>query len=239
MRYVLVLLLAASCAPLYVPNTRNAPLFREQGEAQISAYLTSGGFDAQGAYALTDHVALTGSYSYGSQKQSNPQSNPMDYTRKNSYGEVGIGYYDRTRSSRYEILAGYGIGQGTSSDQYYFFGLNNTVVATAKMQRIFLQPTLGTNNRDVNLSFTPRLSYVKYTEFTNDATGNTQKPNENAIIFLEPAATLKMRLAGNLHGLFQLGLTTPVSGDPYFDFQPMQVAIGLQIDTGGLRTRVY
>lgn len=237
MRYIFLLLLAASCSPLYIPNTRNAPLFREQGEAQISAYLTSGGFDAQGAYALSDNVALIGSYSYGSQKQSNVQSNPPDYTRKNSYGEIGIGYYDRTRSSRYEIFAGYGIGEGTSSDQYSFYGLNNIVVATGKMQRIFLQPTLGTNNRDVNFSFTPRLSYVNYSEF--EASGVTMKPNKNAVIFIEPAATLKMRLAGNLFGLFQLGLTTPVSGDDFFDYQPLQVAIGLQIDTGGLRTRVY
>ena len=103
MRYLLILLLFASCTQLYIPNTRNAPLFREQGEAQLSAYLTGGGLEAQAAYALTDHVAAIGSYAYGQSNQTNP-----DYTQKNSYGEIGLGYYDRSRSARYEIFGGYG-----------------------------------------------------------------------------------------------------------------------------------
>ena len=58
MRYIVLLLLASSCSTaLYVPNTRNTPLFREQGEAQVSAYLGAAGLEAQGAYALTDHLA--------------------------------------------------------------------------------------------------------------------------------------------------------------------------------------
>ena len=232
MRYILFLLLVVSCSPLYVPNTRNVPLFREQGEAQISGYLTSGGVDAQVAYAVTDHVAMIGSYSYGSAKRTNP-----DYTRKNSFGEIGLGDFDRTRSARFEVFGGYGFGQGTSYDQYYFFGLNNTVVATGKMQRIFVQPSIGTNNRDVNFAFTPRLTWVTYSEFSTAVA--TAKPKEKAQFFVEPALTGKFRLAGNIHGLFQLGLTVPVPGEVFFDYQPLQVAIGLQIDTGGLRTRVY
>lgn len=232
MRCLLLLLLAASCSPIYIPNTRNAPLFREQGEAQISGYLTSGGADAQLAYALTDHVAVIGSYSYGSAKRTNP-----DYTRKNSYGELGIGYYDRSRSARYEVMAGYGIGQGTSLDQYYFFGLNNTVVSTGKFHRYFLQPSIGTNNRDVNIAFSPRFTYVEFTEFASAA--KTLKPNEKPQFFIEPAITAKFRLAGNVHGLFQLGLNVAVPSEVFFDFQPLQAALGLQIDTGGLRTKVY
>lgn len=233
MRYLLILLLFASCSQLYIPNTRNAPLFREQGEAQLSAYLTGGGLEAQAAYALTDHVAAIGSYAYGKSNQNNP-----DYTQKNSYGEIGLGYYDRSRSARYEIFGGYGFGQGTTYDQYYFFGVNNSVVATGKMNRIFVQPTIGTNNRDFNIFFTPRLSWVNYTEFTS-STGTVVKPNEKAHLFLEPALTTKFRLTGNIHGIFQLGMTIPLPSEVYFAYAPLIVTIGLQIDTGGLRTRVY
>jgi hypothetical protein len=231
MRYILILVVFASCSPLYVPNTRNVPLFREQGEAQISTYLTSAGLDFQGAYALTDHVAAIGSYSWGSVKRTNP-----DYTRKNSYGEIGLGYYDRSRSARYEVFAGYGIGQGTSYDQYYFFG-PATVVATGKMQRIFLQPSIGTNNRDFNMAFTPRFAWVNYSEFTDAV--KTVKPNEKAQFFIEPAITAKFRLAGNIFGFCQLGMTVPIPSEVFFDYMPMQVAAGFQIDTGGLRTKVY
>lgn len=223
-----------SCSPIYIPNTRNAPLFREQGEAQLSGYLTSGGLDAQVAYALTDHIAAIGSYSYGNVKRTTDTGVP--YNRKNSYGELGLGYFDRTRSTRFEVMAGYGIGEGTSYDQYYFFG-TSTVVATGKMSRAFLQPSIGTNNRDFNFIFTPRLSWVDYSEFTSN--GTTVKPNEKAQLFLEPAVTGKWRIKGNIHAVFQLGINVGIPGEVFFDFQPMQAAAGIQIDTGGLRTRVY
>ena len=216
-----------------MPNTRNAPLFREQGEAQISGYLCSGGLEAQVAYALTDHVAAIGSYAFMSTKE----TKPISYDRKNSYGEIGLGYFDRTRSLRYEIFGGYGMGQGTTADQYYFYGLNNTVAATGKMQRFFFQPSVGTNNRDFNIIFTPRFAWVNYSEFTSG--GVTQKPNEKVQMFIEPALTAKFRLAGNLHGFFQLGATVPIPSEVFYEFSTMQTAIGIQIDTGGLRTKVY
>jgi hypothetical protein len=231
MRYILLLTVFASCSSLYIPNTRNVPLFREQGEAQISTYLCSGGLDFQAAYALTDHLAAIGSYAYGSAKRTNP-----DYTFKNSYGEIGLGYYDRSRSVRYEILGGYGMGQGTSYDQYYFFGLNS-VVSTGKMQKIFLQPSIGTNNRDFNVAFTPRFALVNYSEFTDAV--KTVKPNEKAQFFIEPALTIKFRMTGNIHGFCQLGITTPVPSEVFFDYMRSQFAVGFQIDTGGLRTKVY
>ncbi len=234
MRYIALLLLISSCSTtLYVPNTRNAPLFREQGEAQISGYLTSGGIEAQGAYALTDHVAAIGSYAFMSTKE----TKPISYDRKNSYGEIGLGIFDRNRSIRYEVFGGYGMGQGTTADQYYFYGLNNTVVATGKMQRFFLQPSIGTNNRDFNLIFTPRFSWVNYSEFTSS--GVTVKPNEKIQMFIEPSLTAKFRLAGNIHGIIQLGTGVPIPSEVFFNYSTVQTSIGVQIDTGGMRTKVY
>ena len=82
---------------------------------------------------------------------------------------------------------------------------------------------------------------VDYYEFTSG--GITVKPGElstpqKPILFLEPALTGKWRLKGKIHAIFQLGINVPL-GDSYFDYQPMQVGLGIQIDTGGLRTRVY
>lgn len=234
MRYLIILVALSSCSPLYLPATRNAPLFTEQGEAQFSGYLSAAGIEAQGAYSLTDHIALTGSYAYASQKKT---SNSTEYTRKNSYAELGLGIYNTTRSARWEVIAGYGFGESTSSDVYYFIAPNTETVATGKLQRIFIQPSIGTNNRGTNISFTPKLSWVDFGEFTSS--GVTYKPGEKAIIFLEPAATLKVHLAGNLFGMFQLGLAVPMSGDPYFKYQQLQASVGIQIDTGGLRTKVF
>ncbi len=233
MRYLFILALMSSCAPLYLSGTRNTPLFKEQGEAQISGYLSAAGVEGQVAYALTDNIAMIGGYSYANQKKT---SNGAEYTRKNGIGEIGLGYYNRTRTSRYEIFAGYSFGEGTSSDVYYFI-LPVETVTTAKMKRFFIQPSIGSNNRNVNLSFTPRISWVDFSDFTGGGVGPVT-PNEKTALFFEPAATLKVHLTGNIFGVLQLGVTVPF-GEPYFKYQSLQGSIGLQIDTGGLSTRVY
>jgi hypothetical protein len=238
MRYLVLLLVITSCSTVYMPNTRNAPLFREQGEAQISGYVCSGGLEGQLGYSLTDHFALIGSYAYGTQKNSYTSSGTTtDYDWKNSNGQIGLGYFDRGRSVRYEVFIGMGFGQGTSLDQYSFFGLNNNVVATGKKTNYFLQPSIGTNNQNFNIIFTPRFTYQTFSEFST-AVASIQ-PNDKGQIFIEPALTAKFRLAGNLHGIFQLGLTVPVPGDVYYEYSSLQAALGVQIDTGGLRTRVF
>lgn len=240
MRYLIVLAFLTSCSPLYLPATRNAPMFTEGGEAQFSGYVSSAGVEGQAAYSLSDNIVLIGSYAYASQKKNNSQTQES-YTRKNSYAELGIGLYNTTRSTRWEIIGGYGFGESTSSDVYYFFkeefGQGVETIATGKLQRIFIQPSIGTNNRGTNLTFTPKISWVDFSQFTSGAF--TEKPNEKPMIFLEPALTLKMHLAGNLFGIAQLGLAVPMSGDAYFKYQQLQASIGIQIDTGGLKTKVY
>lgn len=241
MRYMLVLLLAAACSPVYIPNTRNVPLFKQSGEFQATVFATTGGADVQAAYAVTDHIAAMGNYSYGSIKKTykiTPTSPGEEYTRKNSFGEIGLGYFKVKRNSRLEVFGGYGIGEGTSYSDYYFFGANSAAVTTGKFNRIFFQPSIATNNRNFNIAFTPRFSWMKFTEFSNLV--RKIAPDEKYQLFIEPAITGKSHLTGNLHAVFQLGYVSPIPAEPYFDFMPLQFALGLQLDTGNrLRTRVY
>jgi len=60
---VIALALLSSCAPMYVPNVRNAPLFNGKGEFQAAAFIGTG-IDLQGALALSDHIGITGNYSF-------------------------------------------------------------------------------------------------------------------------------------------------------------------------------
>lgn len=235
MRYLLVLALFTSCTPLYLPATRNAPLFDEQGEAQVSGYLSAAGAEVQGAYALTDNIAVTGNYAYANQKKT---SNGVEYTRKNGYAELGLGFYNTTRSSRWEIIGGYGFGESTSSDVYYFVTPGVETLTTAKISRIFLQPSIGTNNRGTNFAFTPKISWVDFSDFTTQD-GVVHPHTESAVLFLEPAVTMKFHLAGNIFGIAQVGVAVPISGEPYFKYQQLSASLGIQIDTGGLRTKVY
>ncbi len=241
-KFSVLLLIATSCSPLYVPSTRNVPLFREQGEFQGSVYVTNG-IDAQLAYAVSDNIAVMANGNYLSSKIEQPEN----YTRSNTFVEGGLGFYSSTRKFRTELFVGYGMGKGTSFAQYYFFTQDfgqKDLVATGKYNRIFIQPSIGTNNRTFNLAFTPRISLVDFREFSSNDNNPAIpilviKPDETPRLFIEPALTGKFPLVGNLQGVFQLGLAVPLSGDVYFDYVPLQLSVGIQLNTGSLRTRVY
>ncbi|HZX74674.1 MAG TPA: hypothetical protein VFE57_09650, partial [Cyclobacteriaceae bacterium] len=200
----------------------------------------------QGAISFTDNLAAIGSYSFLKKNQSDPT-----YTRKNSYGELGLGYFKNERSYRFELFLGYGQGKGTSLANYYFyapdFGVTD-IVATGKFTRVFIQPTLASNNKKFNIAFTPRISIVDFKEFTSTGppppatqkSAVTKDPNEKPYAFIEPALTGKFPLAGNLIGVFQLGLAVPTNSAVYFDYEPLQASVGIQLHVGGkLRTKVY
>ena len=235
---VIAIVFYTSCAPMYVPNTRNTPLFNGQGEVQGSAFIGTG-IDLQAAAALTDNIGVIGNYSFLNETRNDPIDQSQTFKRKNSFFEGGIGYYQASRSRRIELYIGYGQGKGTTTGQYGFLGLGQQeVIVTGKYSRIFIQPSIGTNYRGFNVAFTPRFSLVNFREFQSGVT--VEKPNEGAHLFLEPAATARFRLGQNLNGIFQLGLNMPTPNDAFFDHVPIQASFGVQLHLGGsLRTRIY
>lgn len=244
MRFNQLIILAGlfftSCAPIYIPNTRNTPLFRGQGEFQGSAVLTTG-VELQGAYALTDNIGVIGSYSTLSENRNDPQNTSASFKRQNSYFEGGLGFFKADRARRIELYVGYGQGKSTTTGQYYFFfptfGQQELIV-TGRYNRYFIQPTIGTNKKGFNISFTPRIAAVDFHEFVSGTV--TELPDEKISIFIEPAVTAKFRLNQHIDGMFQLGLNFSASGEVFFDYVPVQAALGVQLHLGGdLRTRVY
>lgn len=240
MRFILLLLLTSSCASVYLPNTHNTPMFRESGEFQGSVYAAAG-VDVQAAYAVTDHIALMGNYSFLSSKQTDEELQNPDYTRKNSFWEGGLGVFEATKNTRYELYAGYGMGTGTSASQYYFFYSDfgqQKIVATGNYSRIFIQPAIGTNHKNFNLTFAPRFTVVKFSDFTSS--GITREPDEKPQLFAEPALSSKFTIVGNLEGVLQLGITLGFPNDVYFEYESFQASAGIQLHLGNrLRTRVY
>jgi hypothetical protein len=79
MTKVLLIALVAlcSCAPVYVPNLRNSPMFTKGGEFQASVQIGNG-IEGQSAFAVTDHFRVMSNYSYI--EQSDPE-NAEDYHR--------------------------------------------------------------------------------------------------------------------------------------------------------------
>jgi hypothetical protein len=228
----------SSCAPAYISNTRNVPLFGEANEFAGTVALSSG-VDVQAAYSVSDHVAIMANANAVIKKYS-PEGHDS-FNRDHLYFEGGLGYFTRTKKSRFDMFAGYGVGEGNSYESYYFFQTQSKeVVAKGIYNRIFIQPSIGTNKKKVNIIFTARISMVGFTKFsTDDAIAPIKefKPSGYDII-LEPSLTLRAHLAGNVRGFFQLGVNSPV-GQVDYKVVPVQGSIGIQIHTGQLSTRVY
>ncbi|MDD4150901.1 MAG: hypothetical protein PHE33_12825 [Bacteroidales bacterium] len=221
--YIVVLFITTvfilnSCAPLYVPNVVNAPMLREKEELNVSGHLGISGFDAQGAYAVTDNFALMVNGSY-----LNSTSDSTSNYHKHIFVEAGIGYYKPIKKHFiFDVYGGYGIGKIHAFSTGLFSAYSNTYV-----NRFFVQPSFGFTSSYFEAAITPRSVVV----FANDKT----KPMTG--FFIEPTLILKAG-APNLKFVAQLGLSFLINKyENDFDYQPFIVSIGLQYSLRGVETK--
>ncbi len=237
--YILLsIVVLASCAPVYVPNTRNSPLFTKAGEFQGAMQYGTAGFDAQGAVSITNNFAVMGNYSYGNRNTDTISTGNKNNYHKHNFYEGAIGYYKNDKSFCFEIFLGYGRGEATSYGSYYIFSSSQDNLATGKYTRIFLQPSFGFNKKVVNVAFTPRFSLVDFTEFKgyNSSTQTVQTIDPVPRLFFEPAVTARFNFIDNrLFGTVQIGISTSFSSNSaVFDHEPFNVSTGLGFRLGGL-----
>ncbi len=228
MAFVFVFLSIAilSCAPVYVPNARNAPLFRGAGEFQSSVSFGEG-IDAQGAVSITNHIGVMGNYNYVNRNTSDINDN--DYV-KHKFWEAGVGYYENTDKMSYEIFGGYGRGEGTSYGTYSWFG-STDINATGNYQRFFIQPSIGSNQNIFNWIVSTRISLVDFENFTYD--GVVANYNSPALFF-EPAFTGRIHFGKSpIYTQFQTGFSFTTQGDTVYDYQPFQLSFGIGLRFGG------
>src|ERR1051325_9395510 len=99
---LLVGLALTSCAPAYISNTRNTPMFGEGNEFAGSVAISSG-VDVQTAYSVSNHVALMANFNTVQKKYSTDMQG--SFNRNHIFGEGALGYFSRTKTSRFELFA--------------------------------------------------------------------------------------------------------------------------------------
>lgn len=224
-KLLFLLVIASSCAPVYVPNIRNTPMFTKGGEAQAS-FQVGNGLDVQAAYSLTNNIGVIGGYSY-----INNENSEEDYHR-HKFFEGGLGYFNNTERLRFEFFAGYGKGEGSSYEEFEFFGTQK-VQATGKYERFFIQPGLGFAKESFQGSFVPRFSYVNFTEFSDGTT--TLVDNRDGVFFFEPAFVGRYNTMNNrIFFTFQGGFSAAITEDDYFNHRNFQFSTGIGIRLGGI-----
>ncbi len=176
--WIFILSLLSSCAPIYVPNTVNAPLLESGGEFQGGGYIGTNGYDLQAAFSPVDHLGIMANISYD-----NKSDSANDNYREHFFGEAGMGYYRTiTPLLRTGVYGGYGWGYGAAKDTYNFITTSN-VVAKGYYHRAFLQPEFGLVNDVFESGIAVRGAYIHFYEFETSA--ETYK-NTNDGLFVEP-----------------------------------------------------
>lgn len=243
---VLVISVAfASCRTpkyyIYSPSPPVNPYFTEKGDSKLSAYISGSsgskvpGADLQAAYAITDHVALTGAYFSRKERDKyfndwNNSVNHWDDSVFNHYkrrmGEVGIGYFTTVNSRRnatFNIYGGFGWGKfllnenGGNSQLGEYTRRHETNV-----RKWYLQPSMHFMPGKVfRVGLVTRFSFVNYdhvnTNFSvdelNERTLN-QFPDKT-YLFIEPSVNFQFALPPQWVKL-DMGVTLcPDYGDAY------------------------
>jgi hypothetical protein len=223
-----IALIFSSCSPVYVPNVRNAALFRGAGEVQVSGHVGSG-VDLQSAVSVTDHIGVMANYEFMRRTRTG-----SDKYIKHNFWEGAVGYYENSDNLCYEIFGGYGKGEGTVYENYGdAFAGPTEVLALGKYQRFFIQPSIGSNHRIFNWIVSARISYVDVDEFVYD--GRSAIHND-PVIFFEPAFTGRINFGKSpIYTQFQTGLSLDTTyGEPVYDYEAFNFSFGFGIRLGGL-----
>ena len=229
-KFFVLLLVASSCAPVYVPNVRNSPLFSKAGEFQGSMQFGNG-IDLQGAVSVTNHIGVMANYSFAERNKNNYDSDDEMGYHYHNFFEGGLGYYENQGNWCYEVFAGYGKGKGASYDEYDWWA-GQSERATGEFERYFIQPAFGLNKKVMHVSFIPRISMVDFTSFSNDVV--SYPIEEDPVVFIEPAVAGKVNLMDNhFFFVFQAGFSIPAT-TTYFEYRPFQISTGIGFRLGGV-----
>jgi len=213
MSIVATALLSSCSTNLYVPNSVNAPLLKEQGEIKGSIDESN----LQLAVAVTDHVGIMANGFYKTYE------GEEYYKHYGRLGEIGAGYFSPLKNNLvFEAYAGGGMG--FVSKKVTYTNSDNAEVSntfSAKGARAFIQPGIGYSNKYFDAAFTPRFTFVKYTHFSAGGFGEDELARDyldkgrllkGFYTFAEPAFTVRLGYKYlKLQG--QYGLTMKLSGE--------------------------
>ena len=222
---LVIFIFLVSCSAkryIYSPSVPNDPYFTESGQAKIAGYYSGGGnshtdnatehqenngMDLQGAYSITDHVALTVSYFNRKERDVYPQPDYNYFTSsevkyKRNLTEFGVGYFaalDKTQTVWVNIYAGVGTGNFSFDDWGQDqSGAAYTRAYDSRVVKYFIQPAFNCfAGKYVRLGLIGKLSFVRYKHISTSYNDtelqyfNLDLMPHNTFRFFEPAITMQ------------------------------------------------
>jgi len=232
-----LVLFAASCSSVYMPNVPNTPMLSKQGEFSGGAHISlKGNASVNGAYAVSDHIGLLFSGS-----RMNSERKTKDFGHK--LIEIGGGYFDTFGPDDNRIIEIYaGVGKGWSD--ITFRDYKNDILISSELQEVdyrktFLQVNYSSKKKNnlrlfgtdfpINYGTALRISHIKMDRFFLN--GAVQPKEDN--IFFEPVFFTRMALSKT----FQLQYTTSsnigLKNRKYMSAGNSIFTIGVVVNVGG------
>jgi hypothetical protein len=252
---------------MYSQSIANTPDFKKKGDSKAAVYYATGtrgtrgvkaarrndfynrGFDLQGAYALSNHIAIIGSQSNRYERNDGDFRglvDSSDVVYRRSMTEIGGGWYtnSRTRALSFQALGGAGLGRFRFTDNGFLTGNQPfSRFHDARVTKLFFQPSLilrPGNNFSTMLS--GRISGIffnrirtNYTEAEKDAflLNNLE---QDARVFWETSVinNFGFREIPGIRVEIHLGFTNLIS-KRFIDYRTFNFGIGLTADIRKLR----
>ena len=185
----------SGCASLYFPPPPHAPLLTHQGEfyGAVSTNQHTN-YALQGAYGLTNHLAVAGTFSSLHRRKSNRTEN-IDFA------EASLGYFTRLPDKR--VLEVYVGGGGGATERLERDDAQLTTrTLNGSLSKVFAQvnyarkksETVHVLNHDFLLTYGAalRLSYMQLNNFRIDGLAAPGERN----VFFEPITFTRTQIAG-------------------------------------------
>lgn len=258
---VISLIILSACESAryaYSPSAHNVPVLTQKGDGKIGAaystnprtdetyndrriYSHTNGFDAQGAYALSDNWALQASYFQRWERTTGgPDSATVKYKR--NLAELGGGYYfamNKRKTAFFQVFGGAGLGKFSFTDHSIY----GDYFHQADILKFYVQPAFVFRCKgSFSTSIALRGSVVKFnsikTNYNPNELSDYQLNNLDyrAKFFFEPAFVSSFGFK-NVPGLrfeFQGSFSLLAAYDP-FNYRPVNFSVGSYFDFGSLR----
>jgi hypothetical protein len=263
---VLALLTFTSCYTprfAYSPTAHNVPVLAEKNDSKLAvSYSTNGdmrstdnsydrnrsnGIDVQAAYAVTNHIAVQGSYFSRSEKT---HDNTSDFgfdssvvRYKRNLFEIGAGFFTPIDSKKrvfFQAFGGIGFGRFNFTD----YGRNSSYQLyyrfhDADIFKYYLEPAISfrSSNEVFAASLSTRFSVINFKNVKTNYTFQEKKDfkldslNRFASVFFEPAFVNSYGF-NKLPGLrieYQVGLCLLMSRQ-IMDYRTFNFSVGLMFD---------
>lgn len=225
MKNLIILLIGLAfvgCGPVYyVPNTQNVPVIKEKGQTNLSFGINTSestdGFEFQGAYGLTNKIALQ--LNFDRVKSTDDISNGSG-----NFMEFGTGYYKNL--SKHFVFETYGLlgfGHLKYEEDY-----NSIEEIKANFFRVGLQPSISFSSKYFIASLSGRIANLNYNSVSGNYYDVDYLKTNNSHWLIEPALTVQAG-SENVKLQLQFQLSENLT-DPYFSQDYSLLSLGLKVN---------